>query len=139
MSNLLFTGAAFDLKQEIGNIFFGDITATGAPVGGPGFAVRWPAVPGSDPLSSVSIDFDLKWGTKFLRLDLFEEGWQESSWTWPPEGSPGYAATPSVTNFGFPPGSSNIPRSESVFLRRFGISWGGALEAGSIQPGRNYQ
>ncbi|GAB1318644.1 hypothetical protein MFIFM68171_08854 [Madurella fahalii] len=134
-----YMGAAFDLKQEVGSVFAGNITSSGGPVLGEGFVMRWPGVTGDDAVSSVSISFELKWGTKFLRMDIFQEGWQESDWTWPPENSPGYAATAAVTTSNLPPGTINVRRSPSWNASSLlGINWSGAVEAGSIQPGQTY-
>ncbi|KAK5659589.1 hypothetical protein OQA88_791 [Cercophora sp. LCS_1] len=100
-------GAAFDLKKEVGDVFLG--TPTKTPTEGlPGFQLEW----GFDKtVGGVLVGFDLKWGSKDVRLDLFEEGYKEEDWTWPVEQTKGFVATAKIQHRGYD--RINLPRSPS--------------------------
>ncbi|KAK3984741.1 peptidase S8/S53 domain-containing protein [Cladorrhinum sp. PSN332] len=89
-------GAAFDLKSSAQDLFLEPPTAAIPydPNPNTGFEFAWPGTGLEETrVTEMEIYYKIIWGSKYLRMDFFEEGWDESKWAWPPEKSEGYLSS----------------------------------------------
>ncbi len=153
-----YMGAAFDLKNSIRRNLFSDTTP---------YQVSGVNRENIDTYHTYNFDLswfvqsfpkvyaDFKWGTKQLRWDLFEPGWKEIHWTYPPVvGENGYIGSAtyfldSDGNWGFDPSFmdkektipfplTNLVRTSTWNYYSQAFWWFGKLANGTyIAPG-NY-
>ncbi|KAK0718949.1 peptidase S8/S53 domain-containing protein [Apiosordaria backusii] len=121
-------GAAFDLKAEVSNIFQdGFPKAEGSSLEETGYEFEWNFSNGVAKATVVEVDFKTVWGTRYLRMDLFRQDWQETAWTWPPDNSEGFVGS---AVFGPDDVVVDLPRSGSWRERVSSVTWRGQLAGG---------
>ncbi|KAK0671438.1 minor extracellular protease vpr [Cercophora samala] len=121
-------GAAFDLKAEVSNIFQdGFPQAEGSSIEETGFEFQWNFANNVGTATVVEVDFKTIWGTRLLRMDLFDQNWQETAWTWPPDSSEGFVGS---AVFGPDDAVVDLPRSGSWRERVSSVTWKGQLAGG---------
>ncbi|SPN99117.1 uncharacterized protein DNG_02152 [Cephalotrichum gorgonifer] len=138
-------GVAFDLKEQFPLIFTPGAVQPELIGATSNYTFDW-----FDQIyGTVQIRVETLFGTREFRFDLFESGWNESSWSYPPTpGENGYVGTivdvreiialePPPTRNYFP--LENLPRSASREVNSFTArqySWQGELAHGGwIEPG----